>query len=59
MKIAVIMSTRKPRANFSKSRTIAAVSISIKKQRLEALLSLSELVKFRLANLRFTHQKIA
>ena len=48
MKIAVFIETRKSRLNFSKSRVIATVSISIKKQRLQALLSLSELVKFEL-----------
>jgi hypothetical protein len=48
MKIAVFIGTREPRLNFSKSRVIATVSISIKKQRLQALLSMSELVKFEL-----------
>ena len=48
MKIAVFIETRKSRLNFSKSRVIETVSISIKKQRLRALLSLSELVKFEL-----------
>ena len=48
MKIAAFLNTRKPRVNFSNSRTIATVSISNKKQRLRALLSVSELVKFEL-----------